>query len=62
MTESIVQMLIEFQQLGALTLGSLFQAHHPLMKTPFLLSSLSCRNESKQYLDLISTFLSSQRH
>ena len=43
MIESIVQTLLELQQLGAMTtaLGSLFHAHHPLVKNLFLTPSLT---------------------
>jgi len=41
--ESIVQTLLELQQLGAVTtaLRSLFHAHHPLVKNLFLTSNLT---------------------
>jgi len=43
MSESISQMLIEFQQLDAVptALGSLFHAHHSLVKSLSLASNLT---------------------
>jgi len=42
MSESVVRMLLEFWQLGAVTsaLNNLFHAHHPLVKSFFLIYNL----------------------
>jgi len=43
MSENIVQMLLELQQLGArpTALQSLFHAHHPLVQSLFLYNNMS---------------------
>ena len=41
MSESVVQMLLQLWQLGAMILESLFHAYHPLVKNLFLISNLT---------------------
>lgn len=41
LSESVVQMLLQLQQLGTMTLESLFHTYHPLVKNLFLISYLT---------------------